>query len=122
MADCKDCIHKTVCISYRALGVNILYVDCKFFNPDVIEKRAYDLSQYLLKGAYERIEQLDKLCGDLQKSNQELASKIFEEMNNIIKDYKLTERGLRLAQHGEPSIDQRYAELKKKYTESDNKE
>jgi hypothetical protein len=44
-----------------------------------------------------------------------VASEIFAEMDNIINDYKLSERNLKLIQYGEPSIDQRYAEFKKKY-------
>jgi hypothetical protein len=46
--------------------------------------------------------------------------KIVEEIDKIFNDYKLSERGLRLIQHREQSIDQRYAELKKKYTENEN--
>lgn len=41
---------------------------------NVVPKSVYDATQHLLKGAHERIEQLDKLCGDLQKSQSEWIS------------------------------------------------
>lgn len=53
----------------------------------------------------------------LKTARAKVAREIFEEIDNILNDYKLAERGLRLTQHGVPSIDQRYADLKKKYTE-----
>ena len=52
-----------------------------------------------------------------EKAKAEVAREIFEEMDNILDDYKLSERGLRFIRDGELSIDQRYAELKKKYSE-----
>ena len=60
------------------------------------------------------------------KGQQDAARKIFEEIEKIINDdrinRKLTERGFYMAKHGEPTFEQRIAELKKKYTEEEEDE
>lgn len=40
------------------------------------------MSEYLLKGAHERIEQLDKLCGDLQKFKRD----VFDDIENLLRE------------------------------------
>jgi len=50
---------------------------------DVVPRSYLEMSEHLLKGAHERIEQLDKLCGDLQKFKNE----IFEEIDKITFKY-----------------------------------
>ena len=67
------------------------------------------MSEHLLKGAHERIEQLDELCGDLQKLKYE----IFDELDNIVRDYNRYEIG-------ERGMFARIAELKKKHVEAAN--
>ena len=52
------------------------------------------MSEYLLKGAHERIEQLDKLCGDLQKFKRD----VFDDIENLLYedfDYWRQEDGIR---------------------------
>lgn len=52
------------------------------------------MSEYLLKGAHERIEQLDKLCGDLQKFKRD----VFDDIENLLRedfDYWRQEDGIR---------------------------
>ena len=72
------------------------------------------------KSEIERLQaEKDALIKDYAECMKDYATEIFAEIDNIINDYKLSERNLQLIQHGEPSIDQRYAELKKKYTEGE---
>ena len=88
-------------IAMRLEGVaDIVRID----TADVVPKSEVDMSQHLLKDAWKRIEELDELCGELQKSKTEVAREIFEELERI---------GLVL-----PYDD--YLELKNKYTEGNN--
>ena len=89
---------------------------------DVVPKSEVDMSQHLLKDAWKRIEELDELCGELQKSKTEVAREIFEEIEKLLEcgfsschingteeqfDFYRADLGFQLA------------ELKKKYTEDE---
>lgn len=57
----------------------------------------------------------------LEALRQEVAREIFEEIEKILNDErinrKLAERGFLFVRHGEPTFEQRFAELKNKYAE-----
>ena len=69
------------------------------------------MSEHLLKGAHERIEQLDKLCGDLQKFKVDM----FEEINEFINVVEWR------SYWDESKIRSKIAELEKKHVEGINK-
>jgi hypothetical protein len=48
---------------------------------DVAPKSEVDMSQHLLKDAWKRIEELDNLCGELQKAKAEVAKTFRKRMN-----------------------------------------
>lgn len=87
---------------------------------DVVPKSEVDMCQHLIKDAWKRIEELDELCGELQKAKAEVAREIFEEIEELLEcsfsschingteeqfDFYRADLGFQLA------------ELKKKYTE-----
>ena len=68
-------------VAMRLEGVaDIVRID----TADVVPKSEVDMSQHLLKDAWKRIEELDELCGELQKSKTEVAREIFEEVEEAI--------------------------------------
>lgn len=123
MVTCNNCFH--CCVCPIADGVEYadeqhIRDDCEYFvdTADVVPKSEVEV----LQGALKAEEQHNELTMEMAKkalanAKAEVAREIFEEIDKIFNDYKLSEHGLRLIQHREPSIDQRYAELKKKYTE-----
>ena len=52
---------------------------------DVVPKSEVEISQYLLKEAWKRIEELDELCGELQKSKTEVARELFDEIIDALR-------------------------------------
>jgi hypothetical protein len=86
--------------------------DC--FAADVVPKSEVDMIHHLLKDAWKRIEELDNLCGELQKAKDEVAREIFEEIDKIIQySCEVDELG---EYHDETLFLGGIAELKKKYT------
>ncbi len=75
------------------------------------------MSEYLLKGAYERIEQLDKLCGDLQKFKRD----VFDDIENLLRedfDYWRQEDGIRESSAVMLTLSE-IKKLRKKYEEGE---
>lgn len=119
MKQCRtDCIHAEACRRYADNSTYWQNGDCPIYKPasDVVPKSSIEMSEYLLKGAHKRIEELDKLCGDLQKVKSELPKEIFEEIDAYMRIDSIDERFPFLAINPD-----KYAELKKKYTKSEGK-
>lgn len=75
------------------------------------------MSEYLLKGAHERIEQLDKLCGDLQKFKRD----VFDDIENLLRedfDYWRQEDGIRESSAVMLALSE-IKKLRKKYEEGE---
>lgn len=75
------------------------------------------MSEYLLKGAHERIEQLDKLCGDLQKFKRD----VFDDIENLLRedfDYWRQEDGIRESSAVMLTLSE-IKKLRKKYEEGE---
>ena len=88
---------------------------------DVVPKSEVDMCQHLLKDAWKRIEELDELCGELQKEKAEVAREIFEEIETLIKNNCLTitdDRGIK--GYVNSSVHFAVSELKKKYIGKEN--
>jgi hypothetical protein len=84
---------------------------------DVVPRSEVDMIHHLLKDAWKRIEELDNLCGELQKAKDEVAREIFEEIDRAHEDciVVLGDMGYLQPQ----KFVQKFAELKKKYTEGE---
>lgn len=75
------------------------------------------MSEYLLKGAHERIEQLDKLCRDLQKFKRD----VFDDIENLLRedfDYWRQEDGIRESSAVMLALSE-IKKLRKKYEEGE---
>lgn len=81
---------------------------------DVVPRSVYDATQHILKGAFERVEQLDELCGELQKAKTDVAREIFEEIETCMRDFEDDDDGYILKKC---EFEFFMRELKKKYTE-----
>ena len=116
MTQCKDCIHKEICQFYNALGCKVLCQECGFFihQADVVPKSEVEeiikerelnrvnslTAKFLLEDREARYKAL------MAEHDRELAREIIEELKKVMID-----------EYRYPII----AELKKKYTESEDK-
>ena len=114
---CIKCTHYGICSFYKALGTTTISNECGYFEDrnNLIPIPVHKITEDFLKEAWVRIEELDKLCGDLQKANSELPKEIFQEIEKTIIDSSLLPKCCRFI-----DIDE-LEELKKKYTESEGK-
>lgn len=97
---------------------------------DVVPKSEVDMLHHLLKDAWKRIEELNNLCGDLQKAKTEATREIFEEIENAFFEYynerskatelKLLEPIRQAVCFSLNEIFENISELKKKYTEGES--
>ena len=111
MGICKDCFHREMCEAWTTIKLDDIppEIPCGHFKDtaDVAPREEVEISQHLLKGAYKRIEELDKLCGELQKAKSDVAREIFEDIENRLLNHIADYYGC---------YHETFDELKKKYT------
>lgn len=138
MARCNECIHKEICQFYNALGCKVLCQECGFFinQADVVPKSEVEA----LKDDNKFLQ--DRRFKELSDVRQVVAREIFEEIESEIKlalesNYKAKREHIDKNYynlHAEflsavqgkidalRGIDDFIAELKKKYTKSEETE
>lgn len=119
MARCKDCIHNDLCKEMHKFGlVDLPYNDnaiCDLFksSADVVPKSEVDLLVRDLR--FKNIE-CNQLRERITKAKQEVAREIFEEIDEELNFLKRAYPLHPITRH----IIYVFAELKKKYTESES--
>ena len=115
MAQCKDCIHNEICQFYKALGTYVINNDCGFYKStaDVVPKNEVEQLERNLKQCENGYRQEMHLLQCKLADEQSKVGEIFEEIDDIT---DLFAKGL----IDELEMYDKLAELKKKYTKSED--
>ena len=119
MARCKDCLHIDVCEKLRPLEY-CLDKGCSHFKPtaDVVPKSEVEQLNHKYELAVaEREANVKGFTEELAKAKSKIAREIFEEI-----DYLMLDGAIANKYPAKVINPDKYAELKKKYTESENKQ
>lgn len=118
MAECKDCIHYCVCSPYTAPNESYPEVDgCKCFRAtaDVVPKSEVERLEHILNSYALQYGTVKDQHEVIDKAKSEVAKEIFEEIEKwLVHEYVPYIRGY------SNSLARNFAELKKKYVESEN--